>query len=70
MADARNRLEEFPFSYRATKSGEVHIAYRHRFVTIVRGIEAEKLLGKLADADEVVRQLLLAKVTGHFKHEA
>lgn len=69
MLDARKRLEEYPFAYRATRAGEVHVSYRHRLVTIVRGAEAEKLLSKIADADELAQQLLLAKVTGNFKHE-
>ena len=69
MVDARKRLEARPFSFRSTKSGEVHIAHHHRVVTILRGAEAQKFLVKIANADERAQQLLLARVTGHYKHD-
>jgi len=68
VIDARKKLEDCPFSYRATKSGEVHIAHHYRVVTIVRGVEAQKLLAKMAGTSEQAQQLLLAKATGHYKH--
>ena len=46
------------------------MTFQERQVTVVAGRRAERLTGELAAAGgDVARvQLLLAKVTGHFKH--
>ena len=64
----KNKLEDCPFSYRVTKSGEVHISHHCRVVTIIRGEAAQKLHAKLVGSDDYAQQLLLAKATGHYKH--
>jgi hypothetical protein len=53
-----------------TSSGTVLISRGGRQVTIVRGRAAERLAAALdSAADEAVVQLLLAKATGHYKHQ-
>ncbi len=57
------------FAYRATKAGEVHIDWRGRTVTTLRGAKAASFLARAeaAEADEEARQELLRRATGHFK---
>lgn len=59
---------EAPFSYEASRSGLVRIFYRNRVVTTLRGREGERFLARVEDASQESAQLLMAKVTGHFKH--
>jgi hypothetical protein len=67
--DARGKLEEDPFRYRATRSGKVLICRGDRQVSVVAGKAAEKLLTRLAATESAeVRQLLLAKATGNYRH--
>lgn len=66
--DKRHRLDEQPFSYTVTKDQEVFVAWNGRRVTIIAGREAARLITRLAGADQQQTQLLLAKVTGNFKH--
>ena len=66
--DRRGRLDEAPFSYRATKEGRVLLSWQGRQVTILRGAAAQKFLAAIAGADERQAQLLMARATGHFKH--
>lgn len=66
--DRRNRLEDEPFAYRATKDGAVFISWRGKTVTTLRGKSAERFLASVRDLDEQGAQLLMAKATGHFKH--
>ncbi|CAG9622280.1 hypothetical protein [Sutcliffiella rhizosphaerae] len=66
--DNRGRLDEDPFSYRVTKDNTVLIEYKGKQVKILKGKDAEKILGKIniAEDDKAV-QLILAKITGNFK---
>lgn len=66
--DARGRLDDGIFSYRATKDGTVFIAWRGKTVTILRGKPADRFLAKIEGAGERAAQLAMAKATGHFKH--
>jgi hypothetical protein len=68
--DARGRLDDEPFSHRSTKDGRVLVAFHGRHVTTVSGRRAQRLRSDLErTAGDVAQiQLLLAKVTGHFKH--
>ena len=68
--DARGRLEEEPFGHRVTKDGRVLVTFQGRQVTVVAGKRAGRLIGELEAArGDVARvQMLLAKVTGNFKH--
>ncbi|WP_285768826.1 hypothetical protein [Peribacillus sp. SI8-4] len=68
--DKRNKLLEEPFTYILTKKATIIIYFNKKQIKIVKAKEAERLIKKLNDcADnrwEV--QLLLAKITGNFKH--
>lgn len=68
-SDKRNRLEENPFTYSISKNQTVFISYEGKQIKIAKGKEAEKLIGKIqqAETDKDV-QLILAKATGNFKH--
>ena len=68
--DARGRLDDEPFGHRVTKHGRVLVSFEGRQVTVVAGRRAARLIGELesAGADAARVQMLLAKVTGNFKH--
>lgn len=68
-SDKRNRLGENPFTYSISKNQTVFISYEGKQIKIAKGKEAEKLIGKIqqAETDKDV-QLILAKATGNFKH--
>ncbi|UJF27132.1 hypothetical protein [Planococcus sp. 107-1] len=68
-SDKRNRLGENPFTYTISKNQTVFISYEGKQIKIAKGKEAEKLIGKIqqAETDKDV-QLVLAKATGNFKH--
>jgi len=68
-SDKRNRLGENPFTYSISKNQTVFISYEGKQIKIAKGKEAEKLIGKIqqAETDKDV-QLVLAKATGNFKH--
>lgn len=67
-SDARGRLDEQPFSFRATKDGRVMISYHGKQVTVLSGKDAERFLSRIDGADAKQAQLIMAKATGHFKH--
>jgi hypothetical protein len=66
--DQRGRLEEEPFGYVTTKSGQLRISYEGRVVTVLAGEQADRLRRRLELAEPGQAQLLLAKATGNFKH--
>jgi hypothetical protein len=66
--DKRGKLAEQPFTHYATKDGKVFIHWQGKPITTLRGRAAEKFLKSVTDADPVQAQLLMARVTGHFKH--
>lgn len=66
--DRRNRLAESPFSYRVAKDGKVFVYWHGKQVLIIRGKDGEKFLARMATADQLAAQLLMAKLTGNFKH--
>ena len=61
-------LDQAPFHFRATASGQVRIDYDNRTVTVLAGKQAGKFLKKAEQLDAAGQQLLMAKATGHFKH--
>ena len=63
-----DRLDEEIFDYRTTKDGKVLISWYGKQVTILRGKSAQKFLARVNGADDRSAQLVMAKVTGHFKH--
>jgi len=66
--DKRGKLEAQPFDYQITKDGRVLIYWDNRIIMRLEGEAAQKLIIKLDGADEIAIQLVLAKMTGHFKH--
>ena len=66
--DKRGKLEERPFTYRKTKDGKVFIHWHGRQIMILKGESAEKFITSIEQAESQQAQLLMARVTGHFKH--
>lgn len=66
--DKRNKLDEEYFSYRVSKDNKVFLFWYDKQVKILVGKESEKFLLKIQSADSKEAQLIMAKVTGNFKH--
>ena len=66
--DKRGKLQENPFTFRGTKDGKVFIQWHGRQVTILKGSAADRFIESIAAADPEQAQLIMARVTGHFKH--
>lgn len=66
--DKRGKLEEQPFSYRIAKDGKVFIHWQGRQVMILKGKSAGKFITSIQQANSQQSQLIMARVTGHFKH--
>jgi hypothetical protein len=60
-------LADDPFDWRMTKNGQVLISRGGRVVVTVRSGAAQRLLAKLAAADDEQVQQLLARATGNYK---
>lgn len=67
MTDLPDGLAEDPFDHQVTKSGQVRVSRGGRVVVTVAGRDADKLIARLADADEVLTQHLLARATGNYR---
>jgi len=65
--DKHHRLEEEPFSYKASKDQKIFIFWHDKQVMILKGNEAERFLAKIKAAEPAEAQLLMAKITGNFK---
>ena len=63
-----NNLSEQPFSYKITNSEKIIICYNNKQIMIVKDNEAVKLQSKVFNKSEKQVQLILAKITGNFKH--
>lgn len=63
----KSSLEDLPFSFRRFKNGSISVFFCDREVTIIRGKKAEKFDLQMDAADEMEKQLLMAKITGNFK---
>lgn len=66
--DKRGKLREEPFSYTVTKAGKVLVSWNGRQVLILKESAASKFLAEVEPLDNYNAQLLMARVTGHFKH--
>lgn len=66
--DKRNKLDEEPFSYRVSKDNKVFIYWYEKQVMILKGKDSEKFLARIENADSKEVQLIMAKITGNFKH--
>jgi hypothetical protein len=56
------------FTWAGTKDGRVRISWHGRVVTTLAGKRATRFLEQVEHADDEAEQLLLARVTGNFKH--
>ncbi|WP_055668948.1 hypothetical protein [Desnuesiella massiliensis] len=68
IIDKRNKLQEELFSYKVSKDKRVFIFWHGKQVMILKGTESEKFLAKILNATPFEAQLIMAKVTGNFKH--
>jgi hypothetical protein len=69
MEDRRGKLaDDRPFAYRLTKEGKALIYWRGKEIMVVAADKAARIRSEAAGGDEYSMQLLLAKMTGHFKH--
>lgn len=66
--DKRNRLDEEVFTYKINKDNKVFIFWNGKQIMILKGSESEKFIRKMETADHKEAQLIMAKVTGNFKH--
>jgi hypothetical protein len=66
--DKRNKLDEEVFTYKINKDNKVFIYWQGKQIMILKGSESEKFIRRIKDADNKEAQLLMAKVTGNFKH--
>ena len=56
-----------PFSWLSRADGTIVIRYHDAPVTVLRGRSAERFATRIADADDVAAQRLMARVTGNFR---
>jgi hypothetical protein len=66
--DKRNRLAEEVFTYKINKDNKVFIFWNSKQIMILKGSDSEKFLRRIKAADSKEAQLIMAKVTGNFKH--
>jgi hypothetical protein len=66
--DKHNSFDEEVFSYRTNKNGKVFIYWHGKQIMILKDQAAQKFLGRVAGLDNRAAQLVMAKVTGNFKH--
>jgi hypothetical protein len=65
--DKRGRLDQAIFSYRESKD-KVFIFWHTKQVMVLKGQQARKFIDKIANLDGKAAQLVMAKITGNFKH--
>lgn len=66
--DKHGVFDEEVFTYRASKDGKIFIAWHGRTVMTLKGKDAERFLARVGGLDEREAQLVMAKLTGNFKH--
>ncbi|MBZ0304271.1 MAG: hypothetical protein K8J31_31335 [Anaerolineae bacterium] len=66
--DKRGRLREAIFDYEVTKDAKVFIYWQRKQVMTLKDRRAGKFLAEIDGLDAHEAQLLMAKVTGNFKH--
>lgn len=66
--DKRNRLDEGIFTYKINKDNKVFIFWEGKQIMILRGSESERFISRMETAGPKEAQLIMAKVTGNFKH--
>jgi len=66
--DKRDRLKEKPFSYKITKANKTFIYFENKRIMILNEKQTENFLSKIKGKEDFQIQLVLAKITGNFKH--
>jgi len=66
--DKRNRLSEEVFTYKLTKENKIFIYWNGKQVTTLTGKASEKFLKSIEGKNHLETQLVMAKITGNFKH--
>jgi len=66
--DKHNKLKAEVFSYKVSKDNKVFIYWKHKQIMTLKGRKAEAFLNKVEDADAFAKQLIIARMTGNFKH--
>jgi len=66
--DKRNKLSEEVFSYRATKDGKIFLFWRGKQIKVLKGSAAREFIEDIEGTDAWDAQLVMAKITGNFKH--
>jgi len=64
----RDQLVEHPFLYKITNSETIIIHRNNKQVAIIKGKESLKIQSKILNKSEQQIQLILAKITGNYKH--
>lgn len=69
MRDKRDILKtEKPFSYKKLKGDKAMVYWYGKQIMVISGKKYEKLLKVESKGDDFETQLVLASITGHFKH--
>jgi hypothetical protein len=66
--DKHNTFDEEVFTYSVSKDRKVFIFWHGKQVMILKGQKAQTFISKVADLDHKEAQLVMAKITGNFKH--
>lgn len=61
-------LEGMPFSYRQYKNGTISISYENKEITTLKNKAAIKFSLAIQDSTDMEAQMIMAKITGNFKH--
>ncbi len=66
--DKRGKLDEEPFSYKVSKDKKVFIYWHGKLVMTLKEKDSNKFLERIEKVELKEAQLIMAKVTGNFKH--
>jgi len=66
--DKRDRLKNNPFDYHTNHQNKTRITYLGKHIMTLGDKESYKLQKKVLGKNDFEVQLVLAKITGHFKH--
>ncbi|BCN28847.1 hypothetical protein [Anaeromicropila herbilytica] len=66
--DKRDVLKGNVFSYKLCKNKKIIVYWHQKEVKMLNAKEGIKFLEKISIADDFEKQLIMAKITGNFKH--
>ncbi|MGN7454572.1 hypothetical protein ACTHPH_07140 [Paenibacillus pasadenensis] len=66
--DKRGRLNEEIFTYKRTKNNGIFLYWNGKHVKTLAGKASDRFLSAIAGQDHKGTQLVMAKLTGNFKH--